>query len=181
MRLLKWLLGIVVLLAAVVFIGGYLLPREVEVARSIEIDAPAAEVFPHVNSLKATETWSPWLSMDPQTTLTYNDVPEGVGAAMQWQSENPQVGSGSQEPLGVGIVESVENQRVVTALDFGEMGSATARFDLAENAGRTNVTWGLRADMGGGPVGRWMGLMMDRWVGADYERGLANLKALVER
>jgi hypothetical protein len=34
--------------------------------------------------------------------------------------------------------------------------------------------------MGVNPVGRWMGLMMDRWVGADYERGLANLKALVE-
>jgi hypothetical protein len=25
-----------------------------------------------------------------------------------------------------------------------------------------------------------MGLMMDKWVGGDYEKGLSNLKALVE-
>ena len=34
--------------------------------------------------------------------------------------------------------------------------------------------------MGARPAGRWLGLMMDNWVGADYERGLSNLKALVE-
>jgi len=30
------------------------------------------------------------------------------------------------------------------------------------------------------PMGRWMGLMMDGWVGPDYETGLSNLKSLVE-
>ena len=29
-------------------------------------------------------------------------------------------------------------------------------------------------------VGRYMGLMMDEWVGADYERGLERLKELAE-
>ena len=42
------------------------------------------------------------------------------------------------------------------------------------------MTWGLEADMGNAPVGRYMGLMMDRWVGGDFEAGLARLKALVE-
>ena len=27
---------------------------------------------------------------------------------------------------------------------------------------------------------RWMGLMMDGWVGPDYEKGLQNLRKLVE-
>lgn len=44
----------------------------------------------------------------------------------------------------------------------------------------TRVAWDLDSDMGAGPLGRWMGLMMDRWVGGDYEAGLANLKTLVE-
>lgn len=40
MRILKWL-GIVVVVLAVVFVGGaYLMPREVEVARSIDIQKP---------------------------------------------------------------------------------------------------------------------------------------------
>jgi hypothetical protein len=46
--------------------------------------------------------------------------------------------------------------------------------------GGTVVTWGIDADMGNSPIGRWMGLMMDRWVGTDFEAGLTNLKTVVE-
>ncbi|MEL6519802.1 MAG: SRPBCC family protein [Pseudomonadota bacterium] len=179
MRILIWLLaiagGLVVTAAVVIFAGGYLLPREVTVARSIEINAAPEEVFPHVNSLKAMEAWSPWLSRDPDVKLTYNDVEQGSGATMEWASEQPDVGSGRQE-----ITASTPNESVETALDFGEMGLAKAQFLLAPADGATTVTWTLETDMGGGPVGRWMGLMMDGWVGADYEQGLENLKTLVE-
>jgi hypothetical protein len=34
--------------------------------------------------------------------------------------------------------------------------------------------------MGGNPVNRYFGVMMDRLVGPDFEAGLANLKALAE-
>ena len=94
---------------------------------------------------------------------------------MRWVSDQRDVGTGSQE-----IVVSEPDSRVETALDFGEMGTATAFFDLAPGGGGSRVTWGFTTDTGFNPVGRWMGLMMDRWVGADYETGLANLKTLVE-
>ncbi len=175
MRILKWFVGIVVVLAIVLIGGAYLLPREVSVARSVQIDAPAEAIFPHVNSLKAAAQWSPWLDRDPDVALTYTGPDEGPGAKLTWASENPQVGNGNQE-----IVASELGKSVTTALDFGDMGLATARFDLAETAGTTTVTWSLDTDMGMNPMGRWMGLMMDTWVGADYEAGLANLKALVE-
>ena len=145
------------------------------VARSIEIDAAPDAIFPYVNSLKATQEWSPWLERDPNVQLTYNDVEAGDGAAMEWSSDVQSVGSGRQE-----IIESNENESVVTALDFGDMGLAQAKFLLAEASGATTVTWTLDTDMGAGPIGRWMGLMMDSWVGADYEQGLQNLKSLVE-
>ncbi|MEM9343507.1 MAG: SRPBCC family protein [Pseudomonadota bacterium] len=175
MRILKWLLGIVVGLAVVFVAGGMLLPRNVDIARSIEIDAPPEAVFPHVNSLKAAEAWSPWLGLDPDVALTYEGPDEGVGAKLAWQSEHPNVGNGKQE-----ITLSEENARVETALDFGDMGTATASYVLVEKGGGTEITWGLGLDMGAGPVGRWFGLMMDGQVGADYETGLQNLKALVE-
>jgi effector-binding domain-containing protein len=35
--------------------------------------------------------------------------------------------------------------------------------------------------MGASPIGRYFGLMMDRMVGKDYERGLAKLKTVVEQ
>lgn len=175
MRILRWILGIVVVLAVVVVAGGYLLPREVVVARSVEINAAPEAVFPHVNSLKAGQKWSPWLGIDPDVQTTFTGPDEGVGAKLEWASDNPQVGSGRQE-----IVTSVANERVETALDFGDMGLAKAEFILAAQGGATEVTWTLNTDMGAGPIGRWFGLMMDGMVGADYETGLQNLKTLVE-
>ncbi|PTX56694.1 polyketide cyclase/dehydrase/lipid transport protein [Litoreibacter ponti] len=175
MRLLKWIIGGLAGLVLALALIGMLLPREVEVSRSTVIDAPPRAVFPHVNNLKATEAWSPWLGIDPNVQTTFGPIAEGVGARMEWASDHPNVGNGAME-----VIESVENATVVSALDFGEMGLATARHVLLEQDGKTEITWSLEVDMGAGPVGRWMGLMMDGWVGADYERGLANLKTLVE-
>jgi len=175
MKILKTIFRIVIMLIVALVAIAYLLPREVAVARSIEINAPAADIFPHVNSLKATEAWSPWLDRDPNVELAYGDIEAGAGASMSWASDHPQVGNGSQE-----ITESVENTRVVTALDFGSQGTAVATFELAENNGATNVTWGFVTDTGMNPMARWFGLMMDGFVGPDYETGLSNLKALVE-
>ncbi len=175
MRIIKWMLGILVALVVVFLAGAFALPKDVAVARSIEIDATPDQIFPHVNSLKAGAEWSPWLGRDPEVQLTYSGPDAGVGAKLDWTSDHPQVGNGSQI-----ISASVPDKQVTTDLDFGDMGSAVAVFELVENAGKTTVTWGFETDLGSNPVARWMGLMMDKWVGGDYEAGLSNLKSLVE-
>ena len=175
MRLLKTLsLGLFVLVTGFV-ISAYLLPRNVTVERQVTIAAPPEVVFPLVNSLQRSTEWSPWILRDPAISVTFEGPSEGVGNIMIWTSEVDTVGNGRQE-----IVESIANQRVATLLDFGEMGTANAWIDLAQIEGGTQVTWGLNADMGLNPIGRWMGLMMDRLVGPDYEAGLANLQDLIE-
>jgi len=97
MRIVKWLIGLVAVLAIVFLGGGFLLPKDVSVARSIEIEAPASDIFPHINNLKAAGEWSPWLGRDPEVELTYSGPEEGVGAKLVWASEDPQVGNGTQE------------------------------------------------------------------------------------
>ena len=175
MRLIKRIL-VAFLLIILALVGvSYLLPGKAEVSRSITIDAPAAKIFPYVNSMQETEKWSPWLSRDPETKLSYSGPDAGVGNTLNWSSDNPQVGTGSQE-----IIESTPDQSVRTALDFGPMGTATATFALQSEGAGTQVTWGFVSELGMNPMSRWMGLMMDDWVGGDYERGLENLKALVE-
>jgi uncharacterized protein YndB with AHSA1/START domain len=175
MRILKNLLIVIVLAIAALAAGAYLLPRNVIVERTATVSAPPEEVFALVNSLKRSAEWSPWMGLDPNMTVTYSGPDEGVGATMEWTSEDPAVGNGRQE-----ITASVPAERVESALDFGDMGTAEAWFVLAPDGSGTSVTWGLDADMGMNPIGRWMGLMMDRWIGADYEKGLASLKALAE-
>ncbi len=175
MRWIKRILLIFLVLILVLVGASYLLPGKAEVSRSVTINAPAAAIFPFVNSMQATEKWSPWLSRDPETKLAYSGPEAGVGNTLNWSSEHPQVGSGSQE-----IIESVENQFVRTALDFGSMGTANASFTLQPEGDQTEISWGFESDLGMNPMSRWMGLMMDEWVGSDYERGLSNLKELVE-
>ena len=175
MRFLRNVISSLLVLVVVLVVIAYLLPQTVTVERSIVIDAPPEAIFPHVNSLKANEAWSPWLDRDPDIQLAYEGPDEGVGSKLTWASDHPQVGSGTNT-----ITASVPNRRVETALDFGSMGTADAWVDLAPSGGGTEVKWGFTTDLGLNPVARWTGLMMDSWVGADYEDGLGRLKALVE-
>lgn len=175
MRALRFVaIGLVLLVLAAAALA-YLQPRHVIVERATVIDAPPEEVFVHLNSLQAFSVWSPWSDRDPEMMVSFSGPDTGVGNTMEWQSENPQVGNGRQE-----IVEVAENERVVTTLAFEGMGAAQAWFRLEPEGDGTRVIWGLDSDMGNSPIGRWMGLFVERFVGADYETGLASLKAIVE-
>jgi hypothetical protein len=175
MRLIRnILIGLVVVIAAAAAVG-MLLPRHVIVEREVLVEATPEAVFPHINSLQAFSEWSPWSGLDPDMQVAYSGPDTGVGNVMEWTSDHPNVGNGRQE-----IIEVVANESVRTTLDFGAMGTAEAWWRLVPDGDATRVIWGLDADMGAGPVGRWFGLMMDRWVGADYQRGLSQLEATVE-
>lgn len=175
MRLIRNILIGLVTLAAVVAIVGMFLPRYVSVERDVVIDAAPEAVFPRIHSLQAFSEWSPWGGIDPDMVVVYSGPEQGVGNVMEWTSDHPDVGNGRQE-----ILEVVENESVRTALDFGDMGTGEAWWRLTPEGDSTRVIWGLTADMGSGPVGRLFGLMMDKWIGADYERGLERLRASVE-
>src|SRR5262245_21452972 len=151
------------------------LPRHSHVERSIVIDAPRATVFALVDGFKQFNKWSPWAALDPNARYTIEGPEFGVGAKQSWNGDPKTVGAGSQEIVDVKPMESVTSR-----LDFGQQGTATATMLLTPQAAGTRVIWSLETDNGAGPVGRWFGLMMDRWVGPDYERGLVNLKKLAE-
>lgn len=170
----KIVIALVVLLVLLAGIG-MLLPRQVHVERSIVVDAPRATVFALVDGFKQFNKWSPWAALDPNAKYTREGPEFGVGAKQSWAGDPKTVGSGSQE-----IVEIKPLELVKSRLDFGAQGIATAQFALAPESSGTKVTWSLDSDMGAGPIGRYFGLMMDRWIGPDYEKGLAGLKALAE-
>jgi uncharacterized protein YndB with AHSA1/START domain len=163
------------LVLAVLAVIGIVLPGEVTVKRSIEIHASPAIVFQNLNSFQQFNQWSPWAKIDPATKYTYSGPKHGVGHKMAWSSSHDEVGTGSQE-----IVESTPSSLVKTTLDFGEHGGGVATFTLTPQGEATSLTWDFHTDMGGGPAGGWLGLMMDSMLGPSYEKGLADLKLLVE-
>jgi len=167
------IIGFAVVLGLVVA-GAYLQPRMVHVERSVTIHASAEQIFPYLNDYEEFNRWSPWAHRDPDATYEFSDPSGGVGASMSWAGDES-VGVGSQE-----ITVSEFPNHLEMALDFGDDGTAVAFFDLVPGDEGTVVTWGFDTDMGMNPVGRYMGLMMDKWIGADYEDGLTNLQGLVE-
>jgi uncharacterized protein YndB with AHSA1/START domain len=175
MSILKRLLIALLLLVAVVIVGGFVLPASTHVERSISIARPPAEVFAMLNSYRRFNEWSPWHGRDPKTVYTYEGPTEGVGAGMRWSSEQSDVGKGRQT-----IIESVPNEKVGTRLEFEGQNDAIATFALTAEGDGTRVVWSFDTEHGKNPISRWFGLMLDRWVGGDFAQGLAKLKTLLE-
>lgn len=170
--------GIVLFLVVFIvgFVGGaYMISPVTVVERSAVIAAPQEKVYAVAASLRRFNEWSPWAALDPAAVYTFEGPEQGVGQKMSWTSERPDVGHGSQT-----VTEAVPNERIVTGLDFGSMGKAVSTLALRPEGSGTAVTWGFRSE-NDGVLERWMSLLFDRWIGADYEKGLGNLKAVVEK
>jgi effector-binding domain-containing protein len=169
-KILIFLVAVLIIIAAI----GFLLPRNIRVQRSVSIDRPASLIYATVNSFQLFYKWSPWQNLDPNMRQTMEGARDGVGAKLVW-SGNDKVGSGSQL-----ITASTADRSVASDIDFGKMGVAKSAILLEPQGSSTRVTWTLDVDMGASPIGHYFGLMMDRMIGKDYERGLSKLKALVE-
>lgn len=173
MKLLKGLLVWVVVLALVYAVGGFLLPSSTHVERSVVIQRPPADVFALLNAYPRFNEWSPWYEREPTARYDYSGPASGVGSTMTWEGEH--VGKGRQS-----ITESVPNQRIVVALDFdGQPASATYVLTPDGTSG-TRVTWSFDSVHGHDLTARWFGLLFEKMVGGDYEKGLAKLKAVLE-
>ena len=162
------LIGLLIVLLGV----GAFLTKDYRVERSIEITASVEVVFSQVNSLKNWEPWSPWLANDSTIKNTFSGPAAGEGAKVSWTSEKS--GGGTQL-----ITQSVANSRIETALDFGDMGTATADWIFESQGDAVRVIWGL-SGTAEGAMGGYFAKMMDGWVGKDYEQGLLRLKEHVE-
>lgn len=179
--MLKNIFYTIVTIVFLFFSIGYFLPRQVHVERTVVIDRPAPTVFALVNGFATFNSWSPWAAQDPGASYTFSGPDSGVGARMEWAGDPRLTGKGSQE-----IIDSVPPQRVRARLSFDQEGEAFSQFTLEPEAGSTRVTWGFDTDLTAGQtlfagiVARYFGLFFDRWIGADFDQGLANLKSFAE-
>ena len=171
-------IALVLLIAVVaVFIYAATRPDTFRVTRSATIKAPPEKVFPFLSDFKRWTAWSPWERKDPNMKRSFGGSPEGKGATYAWEGDG-NVGQGRME-----ITEATAPHRLAINLDFVKPFEAhnTVRFDLASRAEGTDVTWDMqgRANYLSKLIGVFVS--MDRMVGADFEAGLANLKAAAEK
>lgn len=175
MQALYIVLGALAVLIPGLFIVSMFLPATIKVRRTRIIPASPSVLFQQVNTLRNWERWSPWHQADPGMSLSYNEIPAGVGAHYAWQSKHRQVGKGAMT-----ITETRPDEVIVTDMQFMEQGGARAAFRFEPVNNGTLVTWEMAMAIGQHPARKLMGLMMDKWVGKDFERGLENLEKLVK-
>ncbi len=151
-------------------------PTDFKITRTDRISAPASAIFPHVNNLKLWDAWSPWAKLDPNAKNAFEGPSEGVGAKMSWAG-NSKVGVGNMT-----IMESRSDEYVQFKLEFQKPMQATnkAEFTFTPEGGQTSVTWTMTGT--NNFMGKVMGLIMncDKMVGGQFEKGLADLKAIAE-
>ncbi|MEQ1704989.1 MAG: SRPBCC family protein [Rickettsiales bacterium] len=152
-------------------------PAEFKIVRSTTMAVPVSAIFPHVNNLRKWEAWSPWAKLDPNAKNSFEGPEEGVGAVMCWEG-NCKVGVGSMT-----ITESRPNEAVNFKLDFLKPMKATSysEFSFKPEGSNTLVIWSMSGT--NNFMGKFMSLFMncEKMVGGHFEKGLASIKAIVEK
>jgi hypothetical protein len=152
-------------------------PSEFRIERSTSIQSSPETIYPHIHNVKLMNEWSPWAKIDPEIKMTYSDKLTGPGAFYQWIG-NKKVGEGK-----VTVLEESLNQSVAMRIDFLRPFKCTnnADYSLTRDGPQTRMTWGMTGKLNF--IMKLMGMFMsmDAMVGKDFEKGLNNLKAIVEK
>ena len=169
-------LGVAVLAFAAVSIIALQRPDTFRVSRSTGIAAPAEKIFPLVNDLRAFNTWNPYALKAPEMKGSYSGPAAGPGARYAFESRKS--GSGSFEIVQVTAPSQVQ-MRLDMAAPFKVQNVIT--FSFVPEGAATRATWAME---GPAPfLSKFMGVIfnMDKMIGADFEAGLAGLKARAEK
>jgi hypothetical protein len=163
-------LAIVVLLLVLV---SFLLPRQYRVERSLVFKSEPAAILAPCVDLREWRKWGVWYQRDPEIKTTYSEQATGPGSWVSWESK--------QEGNGKMTVTALTPTKFTYLLEFPDYGmQSTGVMEVVPVEGAYKLVWSDEGDLGLNPINRWFGLMLDKFIGTDFETGLANLKKLVD-
>jgi len=175
-KILLTVITIVIVAVVAVLILASKQPNDFRVERTVTINAPPEKIFAYIDDFHKWTAWSPYEHLDPNMQRTLSGAPSGKGAIYEW-SGSGKVGQGRME-----ILDS-SPAKVSIQLDFIKPmeGHNRAEFILAPKGDATEVSWVMS-----GPANFMVKVMnvffnMDKMIGADFEKGLADLKKVSEQ
>jgi hypothetical protein len=171
----KILLVLVVLLVVFLVVAA-LQPDNFRIERSTLVATPPAAPFAQVNDFHRWTAWNPWGKIDPAMKETYEGAPAGVGAVYSW-SGNKEVGAGRMT-----LVDSRPPELIRIKLEFLQPFAATntAEFTFQPEGNQTRVTWAMFGKKNFISKAMCLFMSMDKMVGGQFEKGLADLKSVSE-
>ena len=177
-KILTGIVIVVVVLLVAFLVAGLLGPQGFKMERSVEINAPRAAIYKNIADYHNWLKWSPWAGMDSNCKYEFYGTQGQIGGGYKWKG-NDKVGEGDMH-----IIEVAENSKVTSLLTFVKPWSAVATpsFKLEDGAnGATKVTWSFSQDFPFSQRPMMLLMNMEKMMGGDFERGLANLKAISEK
>jgi len=175
MKILKIIGMIVGGLVALFLVVAAVLPSSYRVERAIEINRPAAVIYPLVANLPNWPKWDPFTEQEPAAKSTFTGEAGTVGSKWNW--EGKVIGTGSLTVEEIVPNQSIRSKMVSVA---PQPWAATDNWKFEPTAAGTKVTWMIEGDLGY-PVERVFGLFMESMLGPTFEKGLANLKKVSEQ
>jgi len=146
------------------------------VERSTSIAASPERIYERIADFHRWSAWSPWEDIDPELRRTYSGAGSGTGAVYAW-SGNRKAGQGRME-----ITEATKPSKIAIDLAFEKPFKArnTTVFQIRPDASGSIVTWTMTGQKT--LMTKIMGIFvsMEKFIGPDFEKGLAQLKASTE-
>lgn len=175
--MLKNLLFAILALAVIFLVAAATREPNYTVTRSASLAAPRDVAYAQVADFHAWHRWSPWARLDTNMKTEFQGAPAAVGSSYYWTG-NDKVGEGRMT-----IAQAMPGSQLGIKLEFMRPFASvnSSEFTFAPEAAGTRVTWTMKGNKGG-LIGKAFSMFMDfdKMVGADFERGLANLKTVAE-
>jgi hypothetical protein len=175
MKFLKILIGIILVLVIIFFVGGLFLPKTYSVSRSTVINAPDSLIYKNIADFNEFSKWNPWSKMEPSAKITVSGPTAQPEHLYAWVGDK--TGTGHMRITQVKPYEMV-NIELKFIKPFESI--ADTRFDIIGEGAGNKVTWTMSGE-NRNTMDKWMGLCMDRMIGKDFESGLKNLKEKSEK
>jgi uncharacterized protein YndB with AHSA1/START domain len=178
----KILLGIIIAIAGIIvllLIIGLFLKKDYSISTEVIINKPKAAVFDYLKFLKNQNKFSVWASLDPNMKTEFRGTDGTEGFVSAWDSDLKNVGKGEQE-----ILKIVDGERIDYEIRFLKPYKSTSWAYISTatvNDNQSRVRWEFNGNMKYPTNLMLLFMNMEKMVGNDLNKGLQNLKTILEK
>ena len=177
----KFLLKLIIVLlsiAGILLIIGFFVDGTFAVTRSVTIERPRSEVVDYVRYLDNQQLYSVWYKMDPAIKTSTSGEDGTVGYITKWSSTKDDVGKGEQE-----ITKIIDGIGFDSELRFKEPMEVTSQSSIRTTVispTQSSISWTIKGETPYPFNLLSLFVDMDKELGPDLEKGLKNLKNILE-
>ncbi len=176
-RLIEFLISLAIVVALFLIVG-FLLPSSRHAQASVETNRKMTIVYDTLNSMRRFDDWNPVVLRDPGMDVELLGPAEGVGARLEYSSDESGVGEGSWE-----IVANQDDRSVTYEITNERRGDNKRTSFILEPTGRNDrnvkITQIYDVDYGMNLLGRYAGMYVSSNMGRDMESGLSRLSDML--